>query len=196
VTLPPPYFDERYAGNPDPWGFEERWYEKRKYALTMAALPRLHYRRGFEVGCSNGVLTEQLAGRCNQLIACDVAVSAVSAARQRLAGRAVDVMQAAIPDDWPEGSFDLIALSEVGYYLDEGDMRRVASKVGDSLAVDGHLIAVHWRHRVADYPSNADAVHRTLRIATGLTSLARYDEDRFTLEVFGQPGSMADPEDR
>lgn len=196
MTLPPPYFDERYAAHPDPWGFEERWYEKRKYALTLAALPRDQYRRGFEVGCSNGVFTEQLAGRCHHLIACDVADSAVSAARQRLAGREVDVRHLAMPGDWPDGTFDLIMLSEVGYYLDEGDMTRVASKAGDSLAVDGHLIAVHWRPQVADYPSDAEAVHRRLRIATGLASLARYDEERFILEVFGQPGSMADPESR
>jgi trans-aconitate methyltransferase len=194
--LPPQYFDERYAANPDPWGFEERWYEKRKYALTLAALPQPHYRSGFEVGCSNGAFTEQLAGRCHHLIACDVAVSAVAAARQRLGGREVDVRQLVIPDEWPDGAFDLIILSEVGYYFDEGDMARVAAKVSDSLAVDGHLIAVHWRPQVSDYPSDAEAVHRTLHIATGLTSLARYDEERFILEVFGQLGSMADPEGR
>ncbi|HEX3564211.1 MAG TPA: SAM-dependent methyltransferase [Acidimicrobiales bacterium] len=194
MTLPPGYFDERYAADPDPWGFEERWYEKRKYALTLAALPRLHYRRGFEVGCSNGVLTEQLASRCHHLIACDAAIAAVTSARQRLTGREVDVRHLAIPKDWPDGIFDLMILSEVGYYLDPGDMSCLASKVGDSLAADGHLIAVHWRPRVADYPSDAEAVHRTLRNATGLTSLGRYEEDRFILEVFGQPGSMADPE--
>lgn len=194
MTLPPPYFDDRYAANPDPWGFEDRWYETRKYALTLAALPRPRYRRGFEAGCSNGVLTEQLVARCDQLVACDVAVSAVDSARARLAGADVDVIHGGIPAQWPDGSFDLIVLSEVGYYLDESDMTRVSSQVAESLAVDGHLVAVHWRLPVADYPSDAEAVHRTLRVSTGLASLARYLEDRFILEVFGQPGSMADPE--
>ena len=122
MTLPPEYFDDRYATNPDPWGFEDRWYEKRKYALTLAALPRPRYRRGFEAGCSNGVLTEQLAARCDQLVACDVAASAVNSARSRLAGGDVDVIQGGIPNQWPEGPFDLIILSEVGYYLDQRDM--------------------------------------------------------------------------
>jgi trans-aconitate methyltransferase len=194
MTLPSPYFDDRYAADPDPWGFEDRWYEKRKYALTLAALPRPHYRRGFEAGCSNGVLTEQLATRCDQLVAYDVAASAVTSARSRLAGADVDVVQGGIPARWPEGSFDLIILSEVGYYLDESDMTRVSCRVAESLTTDGHLVAVHWRLPVSDYPSVGDAVHRTLRTSTGLTSLASYLEDRFILEVFGKPGSMADPE--
>lgn len=194
MTLPPAYFDDHYADNPDPWGFEERWYEQRKYALTLAALPRPHYRRGFEAGCSNGVLTEQLASRCDQLIACDVAAAAVSTARRRVAGPDVDVRQASIPTQWPEGSFDLIVLSEVGYYLDVGDLTTLGSHVGSSMTEGGHLIAVHWKPQVPDYPSDAETVHQKLQVSTGLTSLARYEEDRFILEVFGQPGSMADPE--
>ncbi len=31
------YFEAQYATDPDPWGFETAWYERRKYALTMAA---------------------------------------------------------------------------------------------------------------------------------------------------------------
>ncbi len=194
MTLPPTYFDDRYLGNPDPWGFEDRWYEKRKYALTLAVLPRPHYRRGFEAGCSNGVFTEQLANRCSRLVACDVAAAAVNAARARVAGKNVDIFQGGIPAQWPAGFFDLIIVSEVGYYLDGSDLTTVGSRIGDSLTVDGHLIAVHWRAQIADYPSDAVAVHRMLRVSTGLVSLARYDEDRFLLEVFGQADSMADPE--
>ena len=58
------YFDDMYSDNPDPWGFESRWYEQRKYALTIAALPEPLYRSGFEPGCSVGVLTSLLAPRC------------------------------------------------------------------------------------------------------------------------------------
>ena len=58
------YFEQIYDHDPDPWGFESRWYEHRKYALTMAALPEPHYRSAFEPGCSIGVLTDLLAPRC------------------------------------------------------------------------------------------------------------------------------------
>jgi hypothetical protein len=40
------YFDDRFAGDPDPWGFDRRWYERRKHTLTVAALPAPRYRRG------------------------------------------------------------------------------------------------------------------------------------------------------
>lgn len=33
------YFASMYARDPDPWGFDTTWYERRKYALTLAALP-------------------------------------------------------------------------------------------------------------------------------------------------------------
>ena len=33
VTLPPAYFDAMYQAAADPWGFEDRWYEQRKYAV-------------------------------------------------------------------------------------------------------------------------------------------------------------------
>ena len=39
-SLPPSYFDERYAANPDPWQFETSEYEREKYAATLAAMPR------------------------------------------------------------------------------------------------------------------------------------------------------------
>ena len=39
MTLPGDYFDGVYAAGPDPWGFTDRWYEERKRAVTLAALP-------------------------------------------------------------------------------------------------------------------------------------------------------------
>ena len=41
------YFERMYEV-PDPWGYETSWYEQRKYALTVAALPRSRYERTFE----------------------------------------------------------------------------------------------------------------------------------------------------
>ena len=76
-TLPAGYFDAMYQTAADPWGFEDRWYERRKYAISLAMLPAARYRRAFEPACSVGVLTQMLAGRCDELLACDVAEAAV-----------------------------------------------------------------------------------------------------------------------
>lgn len=55
-----------YAASDDPWGFDDRWYERRKYALTLAILTRPTYTCAFEPGCANGALTELLQARCDR----------------------------------------------------------------------------------------------------------------------------------
>src|SRR6478735_11225649 len=98
------YFTEMYADDPDPWKFDTSWYERRKFAVTIAALPRERYRRAFEPGCANGALTALLADRCHELVAGDVIPAVVTHARERLAGAShVEVRRAEFPIDWPDG---------------------------------------------------------------------------------------------
>ena len=79
------YFDALYEACDDPWGFRNRWYERRKRLLTMALLPRERYRRAFEPGCANGELSAQLAARCDSLLATDLNETAVRLASERVA---------------------------------------------------------------------------------------------------------------
>jgi Nodulation protein S (NodS) len=124
------YFEGMYAANPDPWEFATRWYERRKYALTLAALSRPHYRSAFEPGCSIGVLTEALALRCDRLLSVDLVDAAVRQCRTRTASLPsaagqVEVRQwDATNDDWPDESFDLVVVSEILYYLDAAQAER------------------------------------------------------------------------
>ncbi len=178
-------FDRFYAGaGDDPWGFTDRWYEQRKRALTLAALPRERFGRAFEPGCSIGVLTELLAGRCDELLATDVAEAALAAARERTRHLPhVRVEQGAVPAQWPAGEFDLVVLSEVGYYSGPDDLLRLARRAAASLRPDGVLLACHWRHPVQGYPTSGDEVHRVLRSLPGLQTLARHEEEDFLLDV-------------
>lgn len=144
-SLPPSYFDERYAADPDPWQFETSEYEREKYAATLAAMPRGHYARILEIGCSIGVLTQKLAGRCDALVGLDLAAAALERARARCRDLAhVDLRLGQVPQDWPEGTYDLIMLSEVVYYLDAGDVERLVDRVRSSLAEGGDVVLVHW----------------------------------------------------
>jgi SAM-dependent methyltransferase len=187
ASLPAGYFDAMYANTADPWGFDARWYERRKHALTVAALPRPRYRSAFEPGCSIGTLTELLAPRCERLLAADVAGRAVAAARARLSGAPhVRVHRLAVPDQWPDGPFDLVLLSEVGYYLDAADLDRLLERALASLEPGGDLVAVHWRHPVAEYPQRGDAVHGRLAGQSGLTRTCRHVEADFLLEVYAR----------
>ena len=112
-----PYFDDLHEQE-DPFGYRSRWYEERKRALLLASLSQRQFARGWELGCSNGVLTEALAARCERLLATDISPRAAFQARRNLAHLPhVQVHCASHPEQWPPGRFDLIVCGEMGYYL-------------------------------------------------------------------------------
>jgi predicted TPR repeat methyltransferase len=196
VTLQAAYFDAMYQTAADPWGFEERWYEQRKYAISLAQLPADRYRSAFEPGCSIGVFTRMLAARCDALLSCDVAEAAVRAAAQRTAGLAhVRVEQRDMPRQWPDGRFDLVVFSEILYYFGDHDLEQVLMNAVTGLEPEGTLLAVHWRHPVSDYPRSGDDAHRVVAAQPGLARLVRHEEPDFLAEVFirteGAPASVA-----
>jgi SAM-dependent methyltransferase len=196
MTLGTDYFDQLYAASADPWEFRTRWYEARKYAISLALLPAEHYGDAFEPGCSIGVLTEQLALRCDRLLACDGSAAAVRQAAARTARWPnVQVQRLVMPGDWPAGEFDLIVLSELLYYFAGDDLPKVLDRAVASLRPDGTLLAVHWRYPVADYPRTGDEVHQALAGQAGLARLVEHREPDFLAEVYirtdGEPLSVA-----
>ncbi|MDQ6617181.1 MAG: nodulation S family protein [Actinomycetota bacterium] len=184
TSIPIERFEARYARDPDPWGFSSRWYEARKYALTLAALPRRRYRRGFEPGCSIGVLTAGLADRCDYLLAADGADTALGQARSRLAGLAqVEIAKLLLPQEWPEGPWDLVVLSEVAYYFDPRDLGLLLDRAAETTVTGATLIAVHWRGET-DYPLTGDAVHEAIGAHGAFENRGGYCETLFRLDVF------------
>ncbi|MCY7377341.1 MAG: nodulation S family protein [Pyrinomonadaceae bacterium] len=160
-SLAPEYFEDVYNANDDPWNFAASEYETRKYAATIAALPFEKYEAAFEIGCSIGVLTAQLAEKCESLLAIDVNEKALRQARQRCRNLPnVQLKKMQIPGEFPDDkNFDLIVVSEVGYYLSVEDWRRAREKIIAHLKPNGSVVLVHWTHFVADYPQTGDAVH-------------------------------------
>lgn len=157
-------FDRLYAADDDPWGFRDRWYEQRKYALTVAALTRPRYGRGLELGCSIGVLTRLLAARCDALLAVDGAGRAVALARAATADLAqVTVERAVLPGGFPAGRFDLVVCSELAYYLAAPERAELIARTVAALPAGGELVAVHWRGRAADLTTTGAEVHAELR---------------------------------
>lgn len=192
----PEYFDRMYAESPDPWGFTTRWYERRKVALTLASLSQERYESCFEPGCSIGVLTEQLARRCDHVIATDIADSALASADSRLTTGGVtnvELRQWALGEQWPEETFDLIVLSEVGYYIAPVDAAQVVANAVGHLGSAGTLLSAHWRRPVAEYPSDGDGFHAVLDRSPGIDRLSRYVDEDVVIEVFvaGEAQSVA-----
>ena len=160
-SFPPDYFAAMYARDTDPWGFATSAYEREKYAATLAALPRARYDAAFEIGCSVGVLTEMLAPRCDALLATDCVARVLETARARCADYPqVRFAAMQVPGEWPEGMYDLILLSEVGYYLSLDDLARLRAQIAAQLIPGGHLLLVHWTPRIAECALTGDGVHR------------------------------------
>ena len=160
ASLPPRYFEDVYRANDDPWGFATSQYEAEKYTATVAALPEERYRNGFEIGCSIGVLTRRLAERCDALLAVDVVESVLDRARERCRDLPqVRFARMVLPDEFPDETFDLVVLSEVGYYWSIAALQDAKARISAALEPGGHLILVHWTPFVHDYPLTGDQVH-------------------------------------
>lgn len=186
-TLPPSYFEDVYAASQDPWNFETSEYEAAKYAATLDVLPREHYQSAFEIGCSIGVLTVQLAPRCQKLLSVDVSEVALAKTQARCHAFAnVDFKLMQIPAEFPNEKFDLILISEVGYYLSPADWQMATNKIVNHLLPQGTVALVHWTPFVHDYPQTGDAVHDSFRkwTADSLRPMTERREETYRLDVY------------
>ena len=191
ASIPGTYFKDLYADDPDPWGFATSDYEREKYDATLSAIGGGH-RHALEVGCSIGVFTRRLAERCDRLLAVDVAEAALLQARRRCADRSnVEFRRMQLPAEVPTGRFDLIILSEVGYYWSLADLDRFLDWLRDALTTDGLFALVHWTGDT-DYPLTGDAVHdRVARVVQDhLRSVRRAVNISYRLDVYAGPGRL------
>lgn len=182
----PAYFTSLYAGRDDPWGLADRFYEQRKRSIVLGSLPRPSFARVFEPGCATGLLTKALAERAEQVVAWDVASAALHQTSTRL-GASLDrvrIERGQIPLDWPDGEFDLIVLSEVGYYCDDMDL--LVRRVLASLTSDGVVLGCHWARAAVDHPRDGRDVHDAFDRV--LPRLVHHVEDDFRLDVWTRSG--------
>ncbi len=182
-SLSPAYFDALYARDVDPWRFASSDYERAKYQATLDVLPAPQVSRAFEIGCSIGVLTRRLAARCDSLLAVDVAEAALVQARGRCAGlERVAIRRMRVPEEWPAGSFDLILISEVLYYLSPADVVRTARRTRGSLCRGGTVLLVHYI-LPTDYPCTGDLASGIFIAEMGLVPIQQRREAEYRLDL-------------
>ena len=185
MDLAPGYFDALFRGNDDPWAFKSRWYESRKRAITLAVLPHPRYASAYEPGCANGELSAALATRCERLLVSDGNERAVTLARARLAGCAnTRVVRAAMPTEWPDETFDLVVLSEIGYFLSAADLDTVTARVRAGLNPGGTVVACHWRRPIDGCDMGGDVVNERIGRGLALPHLSGVLEADFRLDVW------------
>lgn len=188
-SLKPEYFDKVYSENEDPWNFAASQYEAEKYAATLRALTREKYAAAFEIGCSIGVLTEKLAHRCEQLLAVDVSEKALAQARRRCQNLPnVRFELRDVSKKFPDENFDLILVSEVGYYFSKKDWKKLLRKIYEHLNKNGQAALVHWTPFVHDYPQTGDEIHDSYAaFADGKFKLIKEKRaEKYRLDVWGK----------
>ena len=170
----PEAFEARYREAPDhdPWRFATSRYEQQRYDVTVATLPERRFVRAFEPGCATGELTARLATRCDHVVALDPSATALAVAAERTAGLpGVDLRRGTLPEDWPEGSFDLLVLSEIGYYFDPPTLRALLQRTLAAATPGACLLGVHWTGHSRDHVLHGDAVQELIAEAAGAPTL-------------------------
>ncbi|BCJ40828.1 methyltransferase [Actinoplanes ianthinogenes] len=179
------HFIGLYEAKDDPWDNATKWSDQRKYAVAMASLPRERYRRCYEPGCAVGVLSVMLAARCDEVVAVDCVAEAVVQARAATAALPnVEVSRALLPAELPDGTFDLIVVGDLLYYLSAADLQLMLDGLLDRLEPGGDLLAAHFRDR--DNPGNYDGfqVHAELAARPSLDRVIHHEDEWFLLDVF------------
>jgi cyclopropane fatty-acyl-phospholipid synthase-like methyltransferase len=177
------FFEAKYKASTDPWDFESSDYELRRYDAILHMLDGSTYRSALEPGCSIGVLTEGLATICENVFALDFSPTALKEAAKRceklthvqLACMSLEEIDSFAP-------FDLIVLSEIGYYFAEDRWRQIAEEIVAEMKSGSTLLAAHWTGTSSDHEISGDLVHEILLADPRLSLQQRERHAGFRLE--------------
>jgi SAM-dependent methyltransferase len=178
------YFTGLYLAKDDPWDVATKWHDLRKYAVTVASLPRERYRRCYEPGASIGTLSRMLAERCDEVLATDSVPEAVDLARRNTAGLpGVRVERAELPAELPDGVFDLVVIGDLLYYLSGDDLTATLDGLVARLEPGGDLVSVHFRDRRNGGNYDGFNAHAALLATAGLEPVVHHEDEWFLLDI-------------
>ncbi len=186
------FFDAVYAASPghDPWEFGVSTIELDRYDAIVAHLSDRTYESCFEPGCSIGELSIRLATISRQVVAMDFAPHAIEEARRRHGTTAaIDFRCGALPSDLPraDAPFDLIVLSEVGYYFDTDHLGAMTRELLPLLAPGGRLLAAHWTGSSPDHVLSGETTHDVIRAHVPWPTAGAEDRGTYLLETWDRP---------
>ena len=173
-----------YAATSDPWASASlRYrYQRRKYEVLASLLPSQRFQRALDLGCGLGLLSCHLAARADTVLGVDIAPSAVARARvlhadlPNLQFEVHDLLK--LPSSF-NGSFDLVAVADVLYYLsplDDTLLESIVARITELLAPGGLcMLANHYFFRADPESRRSRRIHDAFSSSSCFTVQA---EDR------------------
>lgn len=179
------YFDALYHENDDPWDYQNRWYEARKRNICLSLLLKQQHQNVLEIGCSNGVFSQQLAMRSQKLTCIDANSKAIALARARLAAlKHVQVIQQRIPTQFPQGQYDLIVIGEILYYLNSAEIEQCLRKIEAVLTDQGSLLCCHWKYPIDGFHLDGSQVHDFLKANIHFKHYLSFQDTDFVADLW------------
>jgi predicted TPR repeat methyltransferase len=163
----PGFFDHFYDDG-DTFGYDRNPEDQLKFARTLEVCGGNGLGRVLELGCAVGSFTEVLVPHASEVLALDVSRATVERVRERMHGSShVRAVAMTLPDEFPEGEFDVVVASDVLYYLPVADLQRCVERIEASLDVGGAFVAVHYVPRMGSV-LNGDEAHDVIAAHTRL----------------------------
>jgi SAM-dependent methyltransferase len=173
-----------YAARRDPWASADPKYryQRRKYETLVALLPAgRRFASALDLGCGLGLLTRLLAARADAVLGIDVASAAIETARRLGAGApgvSFEQGDALALSPALHGTFDLVVLADVVYYLwpfDDDVLKRMATRVTQLLAPGGIcLLANHYFFAADPESRRSRRIETAFAWSPGLRVLERH----------------------
>ncbi|GHD18069.1 hypothetical protein GCM10016234_27970 [Tianweitania populi] len=203
-SLPgPDHFARLYADDGDPWHVRSSAYERQKRESVVSLLSETRhetpFRQSLEAGCGEGHLSGALlqAGLVQTAVGFDRDPAIIQRARNFGWGEQAHFRTGSMPADMPDGSFDLVLLSEVLYFLDEGALTTLADNLTTRLEPDACIVVVSWLGSTGT-PLDGRTASDFFRCALGRTfeTLKVEETPDFRIELLQRrKASVADQED-
>lgn len=172
-----------YAADPDPWAAaSSRYrYQSRKYEVLVSLLPAGRFGRALDLGCGLGLLSRHLAACADTVVGIDVAPSAVARARALHADQPNVLFEVhdllTLPASF-DGSFDLVVVADVLYYLsplDDALLKAIAMRIAKLLAPGGMCMLVnHYFFRLDPESRRSRRIHDAFTWSPGFTLQAEH----------------------
>lgn len=186
-----------YADDPDPWaaGSSRYRYQTRKYEVLASFLSPRRFRRALDLGCGLGLLSRHLAGCAETVVGIDVAPSAVASAcelhadQPNVSFEVHDLL--ALPTSF-DGSFDLVVVADVLYYLsplDDELLKAIVMRIGKLLTPNGVcLLANHYFFRLDADSRRSRRIHNAFFWSPSFTQEAEHRRAFYIVSLLHKAG--------